>query len=48
MGFYPILVARLIGGFAVGVKTVVVNRMIEEYVPLALYGLASSTNQLIN
>lgn len=35
---------RLIGGIGVGLNSVVVNRFIEEFVPLAMYSTASPFN----
>jgi MFS family permease len=48
MNFWTILIARLLAGFGQGLKGVAVNRMIEEYCPLALYPVASAANGLIS
>jgi len=47
MNFWVILASRLVYGLALGIKTVGVNRYIEEFVPLAIYPVASATNGLI-
>ena len=47
MNFWAILIARLIGGVAAGLTTVAVSRIIEEYVPLAMYATASPLNALV-
>ena len=47
MNFWVILASRLVFGLASGIKTVGVNRYIEEFVPLAIYPIASATNGLI-
>ena len=44
MNFWAILFARAVAGYSFGVKQVAVNRYIEEYVPLATYAVASTTN----
>jgi MFS family permease len=47
MNYWMILGSRFVFGFASGIKTVGVNRYIEEFVPLAIYPIASATNGLI-
>jgi MFS family permease len=44
MDFWALFFAKLIAGLGSGISTVSVNRMIEEYVPLAMYSTASPFN----
>lgn len=44
MNFWMILVSRLFSGFAGGATLALTSRIIEEYVPLAMYSTASPFN----
>ena len=47
MNFWTIFFARLIGGFGCGLSLASTSRIIEEYVPLAMYSTASPFNIFI-
>lgn len=47
MNFWAIFFARLIGGFGCGLSLASTSRIIEEYVPLAMYSTASPFNIFI-
>ena len=44
MNVWVLLVSRLISGFGCGVSLCATSRIIEEYVPLAMYATASPFN----
>lgn len=44
MNFWMILISRLFSGFGCGISLAVTSRIIEEYVPLAMYSTASPFN----
>ena len=39
-----LIIGRIILGYGYGLGSIVINRYIEEYVPLSIYGICSATN----